>query len=208
MMDSLEGLESALERRKIVLLLTSRLDYPQLLMEVSSVLSRRFERVCYTNFIKPYNTLIRDFGEYNLSSANAIDAGRFFFVDGVEKTAELQYKVTFLGYVFHPLLAMKNFFSAVTANHVYLNTLTDVTAINQRILSTIWERRSQALLVDSIQSLSQYMGAADISRMLHGMTARMRAFRCAGVFPVLLNDNGKDLVKAVHPLFDETIVVK
>ena len=207
-MDYKDDLRKSLAEGKLVLFACPAFDYNKGVMEGCNTLSGLFDRICFVAFLKPYGSWLKEFKDYNSRRAGFINVKRFFFVDGVEKIPEFQIKTAYPKYLMLPHLALQAIIGSMMGDHVFLYTRTDNNAINQRILSTVWDKRSQGLIVDSLTLLREYMGEDDIVRMMHMMTNRLRAFKCAGLFPFTPDKKDINLIKRIRPLFDQIVITK
>ena len=207
-MDYLSALHDAVLERKIVLLACPPMDYATLLMNITAAVSSASDRVCFVTFLKPHRNRIAEFVEYNRYNPRGIDLKKFFFVDGVERVAEFPTNDSRMKYLLHPIRAIEDLANSTIRDHLYLHSITDIDHINKRILSVVWDKRSNALLFDALFMLQEYMSEDDIIRLMHAMTARLRAFKCALVIPFLVAGQDIELMKRLQPLADKTIIAK
>ena len=137
-----------------------------------------------------------------------LETMKAFFNTGIDYINKFPGQKGFLGYLLRPQLVIEDFLYSITTKHNYLYTLSDSNRIYQKIMSTVWDKHSQALVVDAIPLLAEYMIEEDFIKMFHAITSRLEAFDCKGIFPFIIEKQSIELVKKVQYMMDKVVTYR
>ena len=114
--------------------------------------------------------------------ANDIDIGKFFFIDGITKTAIAE--------------------PGDIPNYHFVSAPNKLTELGIEIQKTVNEQKSEILLFDSLSTLLIYEKVRIVTQFVHSIVGQIATANCVALFTCLEGETEKDLIKDLGMFID------
>jgi archaellum biogenesis ATPase FlaH len=173
-----EGLS---DRRQILVLVIPAEEYQTYLPAIVRQIGREFKNILYVSLNKPYESILE------MISENDLDSGKFTFIDGITKTADIPVEDT---------------------GCVFISSPSSLTELSLGISNLIEGREYDFMLFDSLSTLLVYESQAVVSKFLHFIIAKLRLRGVNTVFTCLNVDVETTLMKDLNMFVDRIVSVE
>jgi archaellum biogenesis ATPase FlaH len=155
--------------------------YIKTIAEVAKQLSTQYDKICYISLNKLYQPLIKSL------QANGADLSKFFFIDGITKTA-----------ISEP---------GDIANCYFVSGPDQITEIGIATQKVVALQKSQILLFDSLSTLLVYKNVQIVKQFVHSIVGQVAAINCISLFTCLEGNVETDLIKDLSMFIDRIVHV-
>lgn len=155
--------------------------YVKSIADIAKQISDNYNKVCYISLNKIYQPLIKTL------NASSVDISKFFFIDGITKTA-----------IANP---------GKIPNCYFVSGPDKITELGIAIHKVVSLHKSNILLFDSLSTLLVYKNVQIVKQFVHSIVGQMGALNCIPIFTCLEGKVETDLVKDLSMFIDNIIHV-
>lgn len=166
------------KKHQIIVLIIPNDQYMERIVDVAKEVAVDSQKICYVTLNRPYDSLIE-----TLKSAN-VDTSKFFFVDGITKTAEAP-----------PSIENCEFVSSPSA-------LTELSLTTSDLLDS---QKYDYIIFDSLSTLLVYESEIVVTKFIHFLMSKVRIVGCKAIFTCLKQDADSVLIKDLNMFADKII---
>jgi len=173
--DNVESLK--IQKGKINILIIPNEMYSETLKKIVKNLSDQFEIISYVSLNKSYPSLM------NFLKENGADFEKFIIIDPITKISELK--------------------DINTDQLIHVSSISALTELSITINKVLEKTKSEALIVDSLSTLLIYNDEALITRFVHSLIGKVRAFGTTAILPILARDSKTSLIEDLSMFVDK-----
>ncbi len=172
-------LKSDLKTNRLILTVIPTQEYAESVAGMVRDLNASYNRVIYVSLNKLINPLRRELQD------RSVDLGKFFFVDGVTKTAipnppEMQ-------------------------NCIYVPSPDDMTKLSIAITKVLQTFDPDCLFFESLSTLLIYEDPMIVTQFVHSLINKVNAYGIRAVFTCLDGEKERELIRALALTMDKVI---
>jgi hypothetical protein len=156
--------------------------YVKSIVEIAKQLSGVYNKISYVSLNKLYMPLIKSL------TVNAVDTKKFFFIDGITKTA---------------IADPGNIPSCE-----FVSGPDKLTEIGIAIQKNTASEKCEVLLFDSLSTLLIYKNVQIVKQFVHSIVGQVSAANCISVFTCLEGNVEDDLIKDLSMFIDNIVHIK
>jgi len=168
-------------KEQIIVLIIPDEEYSEKVLKVTQELSNIAGNICYVSLNRPYNTLL------DILADAGVDTSKFYFIDGITKTAEL---------------------AEECENCTFVSSAGALTELSLALANLLDERKFDFLLFDSLSTLLVYEEEVVVTKFVHSLMAKVRVSNCRGVFTCLKRDLDSVLIKDINMFADKVVDIQ
>lgn len=172
------GLKEEIKENQIVVVVTSQPDYSEKLLEIIRHVAQDYKKICYITLNKPYDTIIA------MLKKKDVNTNKFFFIDAITKTVRAPKEINQCTYIESP--------RSLTALNIVMNQVLETANVD-------------LILFDSINTLLVYEKPMVVTKFLHAVMSKIRAYNTKGVFVGQKGNATKVLLKDLNMFADKII---
>ena len=170
-----------LNKNQILVFLIPNDKYSESMIDISKLVSKKFNNLCYITLNKPFDTITLLFKE------NKINTDKFFFIDGATSGFKEPKDVL---------------------DVVFISSPKSLTELNININKIINKRKIPIIIFDSLSTLLVYEQPSTVIKFTHSVISSMRTSKVKCIFTALEKDIESELIKDLGMFVDRIVKLK